>query len=64
MLTLSGYNKQRVEIEKLMRQKKAGVLCDECGTEMVTTDDSQIMSMPPKRRVHCPECGAKGTKYV
>ena len=64
MKTLSEHNEKFEnkfwEIERAKR--KANILCNECGTEMIFVDDTILASIPPKRNVKCPNCGARGYK--
>ena len=40
----------------------AGVLCDECGWQMVFSDGMMLMSNPPQMNVKCLHCGYSGRK--
>jgi DNA-directed RNA polymerase subunit RPC12/RpoP len=65
---LSEVNEERYEHyrQQQERAKKAhltGIACDECGTELhYLNPELLLMSSPPKRDVHCPQCGFRGYK--
>lgn len=49
---------------KMKEAKKAGVLCNYCGTEVVYTHEKRLnATLPPSRSVVCPNCGEEGYKY-
>ena len=61
LIELKEYNQQR---RKTYRRSKEpvpnGIACPECGKEMVDTHPGvTLMSLPPKKDIHCPECGYK-----
>lgn len=65
MKSLSEFNIQfEKEWDAFVNKKElAGVLCNQCGTEMVYRDNTVLTSFPPKRNVRCLNCGAQGYKY-
>ncbi len=65
MQTLDEYNDEQRERRRQAQQdeRRAGVACTRCGTQMRYVDPTQILtSFPPKRAVICPACGAHGYK--
>lgn len=58
MIGLREYNKRIMEEikEEREREKHTGVACDECGEELLYSDNSLLMSYPPQRNVRCPKC--------
>ena len=63
MKTLEDHNKE-MRKSRQKKPKEAGVLCDKCKTQMVYKDNCVLRSLPPKRRVICPECSHEGYKVV
>ncbi len=60
--TLSNHNESRPI--SFRDGLSAAIACDECGTEMVYSDDKRLRAAPPQRRVRCPNCDFKGTKVI
>ena len=67
MKTLEKYNEEMENIRLIGLESTdlAGVLCDQCPTEMILTQPDVILtSYPPKQTVKCPNCGYRGYKEV
>lgn len=62
MKTLTEHNEEFWDLEKKLREQKADVMCDKCGTEMLYDGFGVCATSPPKRRVHCPHCKESGYK--
>lgn len=65
--TITQHNE---EMRKKFKEKdnqffKTGVECPKCKTELEYTDPhSMLMSYPPRKAVHCPECRHYATIIV
>jgi len=56
--TLEEHNKER---RPQPRDSLTGIFCPECGAELVETSPGMmLMSLPPHKQIHCPECGWLG----
>lgn len=65
MKTLQEHNNAFLEVRHKVGDLDAGVLCDKCGTEMKYIDvNINLLSLPPKKTVKCPNCSYKGFKNV
>lgn len=67
MKTLSDHNNFMMERQYMFKgtDSVAGVLCDDCGTEMHYVEPDMVLSSnPPKKTVICPQCGKVGYKVV
>ena len=65
METLNQFNNKFLKEWNEIFNKKdmAGVLCNQCGTEMFYPSKTMLASYPPKRDVKCDNCGNSGYKY-
>ncbi len=68
MKTLKKHNEQREEeywrVQKLLGPHENGIACPKCGEELWDSNSYILSSIPPKKDVHCPECGYKGYRVA
>ena len=69
MKTLDQHNHERFEAyleeEKMMLPHPNGIECPECGKELWDSNPMMVLtSNPPKKDVHCPECGYRGYRLA
>lgn len=69
MKTLEQHNKERMEVHENARRAGEphpnGIACPKCGKEL--WDSKPLMTLaacPPKKNIHCPECGYSGYRIV
>lgn len=58
MLTPDEYNKNYLERHRKREERviRAGVKCPRCGKEMLYNSNTILLSDPPQRQIHCPNC--------
>ena len=67
MKSLSDHNDYMQKRQYIFNADEAlaGVLCDDCGTEMHYVEPGVVLaSNPPKKTVVCPKCKKQGYKVV
>lgn len=68
MKTLEEYNErknERMEIHKLISERKNGIACPTCGEELIdTTPNVLLTSNPPQKNIECMNCGYIGYRLA
>lgn len=68
--SLDEFNANRREAyrrmdEELDRGCPNGIACPDCGAELFdTSPNCTLMSNPPKKDIHCPECKYRGYRIA
>lgn len=64
--SLEEYNEimRRAYKETMEYPRPNGIACPKCGKELMDSDLMILISMPPQKNTHCPECGFKGYRVV
>lgn len=67
MKTLEEYNKDFLDQFSIRKESQfsTGIACNNCGHELTRSSPGLILlTSPGQERVHCDNCGFKGTMYV
>ena len=66
--TLTQHNKERYEsfmTEMSPEPIPNGIACPACGEELVDSDPMSTLTMsPPMKRIHCPKCNFRSTRFA
>jgi transcription elongation factor Elf1 len=65
MKTLKQHDEERREFYKNPHSIRNGIECPKCGAELLDSiPDEYLYSFPPKKAIHCAECGFDGYALV
>ncbi|MXY97587.1 MAG: hypothetical protein F4Z29_07510 [Gemmatimonadetes bacterium] len=66
MRTLDNHNDMMLDAQRRAdgEPPATDVACNHCGTEMLYSDHLILTTIPPQRRVECPDCGNSGLKIL
>lgn len=66
LVSLNVYNYERaVDFERTnIFPQLNGIACPNCGKELYDSDYYILTSNPPKKNIHCEECGFKGYRLA
>jgi predicted RNA-binding Zn-ribbon protein involved in translation (DUF1610 family) len=64
LISLEQANIEARARARLLHEKRTGIACPHCGTELFVVSEESMCSSPPLKSVACNGCGFKGTRVA